>query len=209
MSSEPRTVCARVKSSIVVASPSNGAASASTATGAGWLGKMLRCTVAKAPVDFCSAAEAYATTRSRKPTAPAKSTVLLEVPSGGAPPQVPAKEIHTREAPAADRSKVGNEPRYLLPMESASESRCSTWVFSSSPRASSRPWASASDFSSSATRFVMPSLSPADQRSNVINKPSRSNTQAQGLVLTVRFLQSSAESIPLLFHSHEGCGSFH
>ena len=75
--------------------------------------------------------------------------------------------------------------------------------------ASSRPWASASDFSSSATRSVMLSFSPADQRSKFINKPNRSTSRTQGLVLTVRLLQSSAESIPLLLHSHEGCGSLH
>ena len=70
-------------------------------------------------------------------------------------------------------------------------------------------WASPSDFSSSATRFVMLSFSPVDQRSKVINKDSRSTSRTQGLVLTVRLLQSSAESIPLLLHSHEGCGSLH
>ena len=64
MSLEQRTVCARVKSASVVASSSNEAA---RAAGGVSLGKMLRCTVASAPVDFfsaavdfCSASDAYA-----------------------------------------------------------------------------------------------------------------------------------------------------
>jgi len=60
---------------------------------------MFLCTVAKAPVDFCnaavdcrSAADAYAQARSTKPTACAKPTLSLELPSGGAPPQLSVQQ---------------------------------------------------------------------------------------------------------------------
>jgi hypothetical protein len=181
------------------------------------LGKILQCTVAKASVDFCSAAvdccsaaDAYAQTRSTKPTASAKPTLSLEVPSGGAPPQVSVQKKSTPvRRQKSKKDKVGTEPKNLLPTTSASASKRSTWVFSRSSRACSHSWASPSNFSSSATRFFVLSFSPTDQRSKVSNKGSRSTPRTQGFTLTIRLLQSSAELIPLLLHANEGCGSLH